>query len=162
MFSKYFNSGKEFLNSISNNASTPIELTEQEEAFWASFVHDFVVSDEWFSAMSGLIDYWRSIDIDAYPMYAPLQELSDWELAYGTELWVIYEFITTYVQYGELDGIDPAIGSEARTFISQYLAALARKMNESDIEGFVETLESQIESFGAEDLQSEGSASRFK
>ena len=139
-----------------------VEFSEQEEGFWASFVHDFVISDEWFATMTRLIEYWRGIDTDAYPMYAPLQTLSDWELAYATEVWVVYEFISTYVQYGELDGIDPEIGAETRTFISEYFAALARKMDEGDINGFAETLKSQIKRFGVEDLQSEGSASRFK
>lgn len=138
------------------------ELSEQEEAFWASFVNDFVVSDEWFAAMTRLIHYWRSMDTNAHPMYKPLQSLSDWELAYATEGWVVYEFITTYVQYGELDGIDPAIGAETRTFISEYIAALARQMDEEEIIGMVETLRSLIKRFGIEDLQSEGSASRFK
>jgi hypothetical protein len=139
-----------------------VEFSEQEAGFWASFVHDFVISDEWFATMRRLIEYWRGIDTDAYPMYEPLQTLSDWELAYATEVWVVYEFISTYVQYGELDGIDPEIGSETRTFISEYFAALARKMDEGDINGFVETLKSQIKQFGVKDLQSEGSASRFK
>ena len=147
---------------LEDNPLPVVELSEQEEGFWASFVHDFVISYEWFATMTRLIEYWRGIDTDAYPMYEPLQTLSDWELAYATEVWIVYEFIGTYVRYGELDGIDPAIGAETRTFISEYLAALARKMDEGDINGFVETLKSQIKQFGVEDLQSEGSATRFK
>ena len=135
--------------------------TPEEKAFWASFVNEFVVSDEWIRTMKQLIEYWRGIDSNVYPIYLPLQELQDWELALGTEIWIIYDFATTYAEYGLVDGIDPSLSSETRIFLSEYFAALARKMSESDITGLVSVVKNQIEVFGEADARSEGSASKF-
>jgi len=153
---------REYAASLVDTNPTPeVELTPDEEEFWASFVNTFVISDEWYAAMTGLINFWREMDTDVYKMYSPLQELSDWELAAATELWIIYDFITTYVQWAVVDGIEPVLKPAARKFLAGYFVAMACKMDQGDIEGFIEVFKSQIKDFGSEAVKSEGAASRF-
>ena len=147
---------------IAENPAPSYELSEDESVFWGTFVNEFILSDEWVQSMTRLIEYWRQIDVNNYPMYEPLQELTDWELAYATEVWIVYEFIDTFVKYGEIEELDPVVGGETRAFVAEYLCALARKMDETDIKGFISVLKSQIAQFGIEDLKSEGSGLRFK
>lgn len=165
IFSKYFKPDDEnndyVAKLIAENPLPEIELTEEEDQFWASFVHEFVNSEEWYLTVKRLIGYWRGIDVDSYPMYEPLQALSDWELAYGTEVWIVYDFISNYVQYGEIDDINPEVSAETRKFISEFFAAKARQMNESDIKGFVDVLKSQIDQFGIDGLKKDSSIEKF-
>jgi hypothetical protein len=146
---------------VEENPTPQVELSPDQEGFWATFVSEFASSNEWHTAMTRLIDFWREIDTDTYPMYAPLQELSDWELAYATEVMVINDFALTYVQFGLIDGINPVLKPAAREFLAGYFVAMACKMDQLDIEGFIKVLKSQIEDFGIDNLKSEGAASRF-
>ena len=147
---------------ISLNSNPADGYSPEENAFWASFVNEFVESQEWHVAVKRLIHYWREIDASAYPIYKPLQSLEDWELAYGTELWVVYDFATTYVEFGEILEIDPSLSAEARVFLAEYFCALARKMDGHDIRGFVEVIKDQIETFGEESIRNQGSAILFQ